>query len=101
MVPVNLDDAVVRASDAAIDDIPESSVARDRDRDHRIELVLALQRLIRRHRDRRGSPQRIPPALGAGARVALALERNVFGIGREAAEIVDPERRRRVQVAIL
>src|SRR5262249_43060047 len=43
----------------------------------------------------------IPPALRAGARVALALERNVFGIGREAAEIVDPERRRRVQVAVL
>ena len=101
MVPVNLDDAAIRAPDAAIGDVPESSVTRDRDRDHRIELVLALQRLVHRHRDRRGSPQRVPPALGAGARVALALERNVFGIGREAAEIVDPERRRRAGVAVL
>ena len=55
MVLVNLDDAAVRAPDATIDDVPESAVARHRDRDHRIELVLALQRLGHRRRDRRGS----------------------------------------------
>ena len=55
-MPVDLDHAAVRTPDAAISDVPESFVTRDRDRDHRIELVLALQRFVHRHRDRRGAP---------------------------------------------